>query len=386
MMNAAKITNRERGSERGSVMVEFLVIFPAFLVLCMFVLEVGFMWADRHVTRYAAVEAARVYAAANLPDWQNGTPIHNPCESDAINRRAKQAALRRIAIISPTLAMFITRLGVEAHGLDFSDIASGSIVGAARRIAERWPTAAISTEVNCSFDEAKGAVTVDVRYHRMLQTPFIDRVMFLIYKFTQWNTPNNPIHLQLDQNFYGVEAQYVTPAALVQAKAAMSDAIKTVKKHALPLSEAASMLKDVPGVGHILAKVPSAPVDIFTAVDKAESTVNAQIAAFGGAIQNTLDQQTDLLTTLVGYLPSALYRIPLDVRVTLQRDVFTSKAVDANGLKEPAFVGQLKGSTNMSDQSGSTEEFRAWGHELSNPQKDVNLMQGATPLREEKND
>jgi Flp pilus assembly protein TadG len=49
----------------GQVTVEFIFVFPAFLILCLIVMEIGLIWADKHVLKLAAFEAARAVSRQN---------------------------------------------------------------------------------------------------------------------------------------------------------------------------------------------------------------------------------------------------------------------------------------------------------------------------------
>jgi hypothetical protein len=369
-----------RDAREGTAIVEFLLVFPAFLVLAMFVLESSLMWADRHIERLAAFEAARTLVAANLPEFDGaGLPIRSPCKSPKAMKLARQAALRKIAIISPPLPLFLAKLGTAVNGLDFNlpdDGTNGGSAGNAAnafvRLAKRWPTAVASTDMSCDYDEALGRVTVKLTYYRMLQTPFIDRVIYIVYNLAKHDVPGVG-ELSLGNNFFAITAEGPSIPAVAQMRSALGSSLQTVRSLGLNLNDAANFLRDVPGVDSVFANVTPAPFDI-------NAPLNAAMAAGtqalnGAAIASALDQQSQLLTSLVTMVPEALRRIPIDTQVSLQRDIFTKRAItNATGQppKEPQWNGSIKGVMNLQGP------YRAWGHQLSNGE--VNLNDGATPL------
>lgn len=362
-------------SERGSVIVEFLLVFPAFLVLSMFVLESSLMWSDRHIERLAAFEAARTFVSANLPEYDShGMPIRDPCKAPGAIKRAKQAALRKIAIISPPLPLFLAKLGQTANGLNFGTTDGSNAADAMMRLAKRWPTAVASTDMNCVYDETLSQVHVSLTYHRMLQTPFIDRVIYVVYRLAQSNKAS-PVPLSLDENFFGVTAASESSPAVEKMRTALRDSLSTVKTLGLNLNDAVNFMKDVPGVDHVFSQVTPAPVDITGLLNGAKNQgINALNTA---GLANGVDQQAKMLTGLVAMVPEALRRIPITADVTLQRDVFTKRAVtvdQAHPAKEPQWDGTITGVLKLQG------DYRTWAQHLSTPQPGVKLNDDATPL------
>ncbi len=362
-----------RRADQGSTLVEFLLVFPAFLVLSMFVLETGLMWGDRHIARLAAFEAARVFAAANLPEFQtDGTAATNPCLAKKTISRAQQAALRKIAIVSPPLPLFLAKLGAAAHGLDTGVLPAGSIsVDALRRLALRWPTAVASTTVDCAYDPQAGRVSVNLTYNRMLQTPFVDRVMYLIYQLSKLNR-NGLIEVGLDNNFYGLNANLRAPGAIQELKRNLGAALDTVRQIHMPLAQATNFLKDVPGIGSLFASLPGIPADVTGGFS---GEASGAAAALGGVseVSNTIDQQSELLMSLVALVPEALRTIPIKTSVALQRESLSGNAQDtAEGPKERRWDGLMTGVMRLEG------DYRKWGKQLS--VGGGGLVDGAKPV------
>ncbi len=356
-MQLSPTTNPEK-RERGSVVVEFLFVFPAFLLLSLFTIELSLSWIDRHITRLAAYEAGRVFVAAELPEWDaNGKEYDSPCEAPEVKKRARQAALRKIAIVSPTVPLFLAKLGGIASGLNAGALPSvpqgGGLSGAAlRRILLRWPTAVASTELSCHFEPTSQKLRIKLTYQRMPQTPFVDRVLYLVHRFNKANLLST---VSLDENFNGITATGPAALAAAQAKQALEATLGASHDLGLSVADAGALLKDVPGIAAIFASTTPAPTDLSPALQQAQ-----------GATLLALNNQSGVLSGLANVVPEALRRIPIEVELELQRD----------GMPEPAWVGDILGGVNLS--AGS--KFRTWGKKLSEPQ--ANLRQDSKPLEE----
>lgn len=372
---------RPKKSERGSVIVEFLLVFPAFIVLAMFVLEASLMWSDRHIERLAAFEAARALVAADLPEFKGGTAVDNPCDAPNAMKRARQAALRKIAIISPPLPLFLAKLGNAVPNLDFGFQSTGNNAGDAMlRLAKRWPTAVASTELKCEYDKHLGQVKVDLTYHRMLQTPLIDRVIYTVYRLGQINK-SAPVALSLDENFLSVTAEGDALPTVGKLKTSLKDSFKTVETLKLNTNDAATFMSGVPGISSVFSNLTPAPTEIKKELDQAELKARAagNTALSGLSAGAGVDNQAKLLTALVGLVPEALRRIPMTVSVTLQREVHTNRAITSvpkdQPVHEPTWDGKMKG---VLDMSGGP--FRTWGHEMSEKQGVLDFSDQATAL------
>jgi hypothetical protein len=343
----------------------------------MFVLESSLMWSDRHVQRLAAFEAARVLAAANLPEYDRaGVAFNDPCKAPEALKRAKQAALRKIAIISPPLPLFLAKLGSFASGISLGlpPTDGSNAANAMVRLAKRWPTAVASTDMGCAYDANLGRITVTIKYHRMLQTPFIDRIIFIVYNLAQRNVPG-PAELSLSENFFSLTASTASIPAVDKMRQSLRDSLKTVKALGLSMQDAANFMKDVPGVDSVFATVTQAPVDISSQLAGASSQGMLSLSTSGSA--SVLDQQSQLLTSLVAAVPEALRRIPITTQVSLQREVYSPRAVTTDPnvkVKEAPWDGSIRAVMNLQG------EFRQWGHALSTEQS--NLNDGITRLED----
>src|SRR5690606_10882054 len=195
-------------SKHGSVIVEFLFVFPCFLVLSLFTLEIGFMWADKHITRLAAFEAARSLASAPLPELTANGPETDPCKAPEAMAKARQAALRKMAIITPSVFYMNAQLGnFRIGGLDAFQQALSPLPSAAKRMLARWPTAAAFTKLLCVYDSSTEIVPTAITYYRAPQTPVAGRVMWVAHILAKASEADSPLNLQLKHDFFGIEGR-----------------------------------------------------------------------------------------------------------------------------------------------------------------------------------
>lgn len=352
-----------RNRERGSVLVEFIFVFPMFLILCLFVIEVSLMWADQHVARLAAFEAARVLAGADLPYYESsGARIDSPCKSAPAMKAANQAAMRRMAIVTPPYKSYLAKMQTGILPQLVTNAPSlptlpGS-AGALSRLVERWPTAVIGTKVECSYDETIGIVRVDLTYDRIPQTPIVDRVMWMLYRLSKLNSTSATF--DLDPMFLMVETSLQTPGAVTTAKTQIASALDTIRKLDMPVDQAADFLGDVPGAGHVFGALPTLDESIDT-------FLGANVRDAVSEVQRLVAAQSRILTAVHLAVPEAFRTIPIHTTVELARDFHNEGAylgTNAQGkpaLKDPEWSGTVPGSMNYQGP------YRDWGHTLTRP-------------------
>jgi hypothetical protein len=126
----------------------------------------------------------------------------------------------------------------------------------------------------------------------------------------------------------------------------------------MPLDQAAGYLSGVPGIDALVAAIPGPALDLQTPLDATRLATSAGLATTSGP-RATASQQAALLTALVASVPSALWRIPIDIDVSLQRQAFSVHADGGVALREPRWLGHMWGVLNL---EGS---LREWGQSLS---------------------
>lgn len=293
-------------SESGSVITEFIIVFPTFLIICLFVIEIGLMWGDRHVIRLAAFEAARVMASGDLPEFdEKGVRYDDPCVAPKIAKQARAAAVRKIAAIAMPMHLFVAKVGRkvgagdrrmnsgELSVSDWSDEASSShrSSGPAARFLSRWPVAALSTRIECNFDSKLRVITVDLEFARVIQTPIVDRIMYYLYALNWLNSKVKKfgVTYDLDDHFMGISTE-----------------------------------------------------------------------VFGSSRGQNMVARTAILEKILAEMPTAAWRIPMRVQVALPRDYVSEDAVfDGTKITYPRWEGMMVGAMKLEG------DYRTWAKELS---------------------
>lgn len=357
-------THLQRRQERqsGSVIVEFILVFPAFLILCLFTIEVSLMWADKHIMRLAAFEAARVLVSADLPYYEaDGTRQDDPCKASGVMQPAYQAAIRRMAIITTPLQIYIAKMksgvleGLVGQTPSLPKLGAGP---ALLRLIERWPTAVIQTKLDCTFDSNTGLVRVELRYDRIPATPIIDRVMWMLSKLQEQSS--SAFEFDLDPLFFTVDGRYRTHGSVAAAKKAIADSLATIKDLGLAPEQASDFLAGVPGAAHIFANIPSMPVGISSFIEPLGSAADARIQAI-------VTTYSRILTAVYLAVPDAMRTVPIRTNVELARTFYRDgSSVNGSGVvEEPAWPGNVHGAMEFSG------DYRNWGKELSTSSQDL---------------
>jgi len=344
-------------SRQGSVMVEFLVVFPLFLLLAMFTIEISLSWVDRHIMKLAAYEAARIYIAAPETDWTDGTPQTDPCLFESTAAKAKQAALRKMAIITPPISYFGRRLTNNSN-LNFGGSIPGidQLPSALVRVLTRWPTAAISTSVDCTYNANTKTVSVKITYARAPQTPFVGPVIWAAYILAKVNPVNgNPI-ATLNNVFREVSA-IDTQSALEPLRLQVAAALDTAENIGMNINQTANILNSIPGIEAIFGTIPQVPTEIISQTQGTMESISNQIKATVGA-------ESEVLTALVFGTPEALRRIPMSVTVDVST-IFSDRAElvenqdGSKKIREPRWEGRIKGIILLKD------DYRTWAQHMS---------------------
>jgi hypothetical protein len=347
---------RVRRAEHGSVIVEFVLVFPAFLILCLFTLEVSLMWADKHVMRLAAFEAARVVSAADLPYHEDdGTVVTDPCQASGIMRSAYQAAVRRMAIVTTPFSIYVAKLKTGVLKGVLGGVPSlPSVPGntALARLVERWPTAVALTRVHCAYDDHTGLVSMDIVYHRIPATPIVDRVMWMLHQLSSQR--GRIVDFDLDPLFFTVDGRLRTPNAVAEAKREIVAALGKLKDVGAGPEQGADFLAGVPGASHVFQSLPVMPDAVGVFAAGVAGVTEARIQSFVTAYAR-------LLTGVYLAVPDALRTVPLRTSVVMARRFVTDGSTVAAGgeIQEPAWNGTVHGAMQFSGQ------HRAWGGALS---------------------
>jgi len=179
--------------DSGVVIVEFLYTLPLFLFVSIMAIEFNFMWADKHILQLASFEASRSLVQSDPEFDHEGNFISSPCERPEALKSARSTAISRIAIIAPPIEMELLQIEAFApqlirdtlvkpvrHTLASLRSAVASISAGAARLASRWPTALLATELNCEFDPGKELVTVEVIYNRRPKVPMVGQLVDIL--------------------------------------------------------------------------------------------------------------------------------------------------------------------------------------------------------------
>lgn len=346
---------RTPSHQRGSVIVEFILVFPAFLVLCLFAIEVSLMWADKHVMRLATYEAARVLASADLPYYEeDGTRRDDPCEASGVRKSAYHAAVRRMAIVTTPFQIYVAKLksgvlsGLTGVIPNLPEIPKGQ---ALLRLVERWPTAVASTHLDCTYDPGTGLVSVELRYDRLPQTPIVDRIMWMLSRLQEQRS--GAVDFDLDPLFFTVDGKFRSAGAIAEARQLIGKSLKSINDLGLRDEQAADFLAGVPGAAHVFASLPTMPEGLDDFLEPLTTDASAKI-------QSIVTVYSRLLTAVYLAVPDAFRTIPVRTNVRLARNFYRDGArVGGQGIGEPGWDGTVRGGMQFSG------DHRKWGQELS---------------------
>ena len=224
--------------KRGVAVTEFVIVFPTFLIFSMFVIEISLMWADRHVLRLAAFEAARALVIeAHMTDSSSSVcwPENPQNQADQqLKERlvsvAKTAAVNKVAIIAPTITYFagqIPGLGQGAATLDSAlsagQSSTGRYLAAFKRFVLAWPMAWAMTTPKCT--ESNGIVTINLEYQRAPRTPYVGSLLWAIRATSKINgTTQGVIDVNINElDYYGLRTDLNVAQAAAQIQSARDE-------------------------------------------------------------------------------------------------------------------------------------------------------------------
>ena len=212
-MRPISIYEKKESKQRGAVAVEFLLVMPTFIFLCMLILELSLSLVDRHFMKLAAFEAARSYLTE---------PVENPCadgltdiekeKASKIRTRAKRAAVLKMAAVSPSIISFLAGFGIDAKSAELGDFTTsgGPFTKAIAHLMVRIPTAWALTHVKCSYSSVDDSVTVDLTYLRAPEMPFVKHALWAVWVINEMNNAltegglSELMRFDLGQHYFGV--------------------------------------------------------------------------------------------------------------------------------------------------------------------------------------
>ncbi len=309
-------------SQSGAGVVEFLITFPMFLILCLFLVELTFICIDRHVIKLASFEAARALSLGAKSD-QN----YNPCDDRARLKKAKNTAYKRIAAIAPTVDLILAKSGMPVPADTTEESKKVAQTDVLKYFLRRWPSAVVLTEFQCSFDATYKLVTMKIDYNRILATPVINRIVFYIRQAQiMTEKSNGKNNYDLDDNFMHLTGSFQNP--LKQKN----------------IQNIVPFLKDLPGMS------------VFSFTDKIEETVNSLVTS-----------ETNLVNEVLEHIPEVLWQLPLSATSTVAVGVKPQGSkVEDRKLITPHWSGLLPGAISL------TGDHRKWAKALSAPSNYLN--------------
>jgi hypothetical protein len=335
----------EKNREQGSVVTEFLLTFPAFLVLCMFTLEASSMWMDRHIVRLASFEAARVMVAA---DKKIGG---NPCEVQENRDEARSVAVRRIAAISPSVTYLLKALELNiGFNLSFPSVGNNKFLRSVKRLLLQLPSAAALTKLNCSY--ADDTVTVKIVYERMPKMPIIDKVMYAAYKLSLLaSSQSEPVYF--DGTFRDIAAGkpgYDSSSL----KTKIIDSLGVAQTTGLGGNETAKLLSGINGFS------------MSTATSATRLGDSALTQAFAELPNKVEESAKTNLVSQEAILSAALYAIglrliPMTVSTTLQMSTVGPRISNPDAPREEPWQGTIRGVAKLFKGS-----WLQWAQQMSN--------------------
>ncbi|MCO4792378.1 MAG: pilus assembly protein [Bacteriovoracaceae bacterium] len=331
-------TNNGDNNEKGSTIVEFLFMFPIFILVCLFVLETSFSWSDKHVATLAAYEAARSLSLENLDS--------DPCDGDQL-QQARYTAIKRLASVAPTTGLVSTMLGKGSITDSFTEALGTSTLSAPlKRLLQGFGTAALSTDVTCVFDTNTNQINLTLTYYRIPKLPLVGKAMFQAYALAEMfkSTPQTP---------------ETTDDEKVDA---MKSVITQINEKMLTLdmdpSQVLNVLSQVNGMSEMV-NIKSLISDNVSTLQSDQVDILNNALASMDLSQELLNQEL-LLKTFVNGLPDALTRIPMTVEISFLRKRFDNNAsVDGDALVSTRWNGDIKGLIKIDG------DFRSWGNEMS---------------------
>jgi len=321
--------------KRGVAVTEFLIVFPTFLIFSLFVIEVSLMWADRHVLRLAAFEAARALTVeAHISQSTSSMcwPEHPQHQADRDLKKkilavAKTAAVNKVAIIAPTFTYFagqIPGLGQGANALDAAlsanQSASGRYLSGFKRFVLAWPMAWAMTSPKCS--ETDGIVTINLEYQRAPRMPYVGGLLWAIRATSKINqVTDDVVTFEIDErNYYGVRSDLNAGQAESKIEAARNE-----------LKDSVAIMKHMDWerlTGNDNPLVGLVSVDDLDPIFAADGIIDSYANTALNLVQEArsiVQKASPIVTAMIYAVPENLRLIPMNVEVSL------SKGLPGNG-------------------------------------------------------
>jgi hypothetical protein len=315
--------------KRGVAVTEFVIVFPTFLIFSMFVIEISLMWADRHVLRLAAFEAARALVIeAHVTDssssvcWPENPQNQTDQQlKDRLVSVAKTAAVNKVAVIAPTITYFAGQVPGLSQGAAVLDSAlsvgqgsTGRYLAAFKRFVLAWPMAWAMTTPKCT--ESNGIVTINLEYQRAPRMPYVGSLLWAIRATSKINdTTQSAINVNISElDYYGLRTDLNVAQATAQIQSArneLKDSINIMKNMDWDhLSGSASPLN-----GLISANVLD---PIFTANGVVDTYADTALNLVQQA-RSVVQKASPIVTAIVYAVPENLRLVPMNVEVKMSK-------------------------------------------------------------------
>lgn len=331
-------------SKRGVAVTEFVIVFPTFLIFSMFVIEISLMWADRHVLRLAAFEAARALVIeAHVTDssssvcWpENPRNQSEKLLKDRLISVAKTAAVNKVAVIAPTITYFAgqipgLRQGAAAldSALNVGQSSTGRYLAAFKRFVLAWPMAWAMTTPKCS--ESNGIVTINLEYQRAPRMPYVGSLLWAIRATSKINdTTQGVIDVNINElDYYGLRTDLNVAQATAQIESArheLKDSISIMKN----MDWDRLTGSDSPLNGLVSAHVLD---PMFAANGIIDTYANTALGLVQQA-RSIVQKASPIVTAIVYAVPENLRLVPMNVEVKM------SKGLPGNGTPNRGWQGR----------------------------------------------
>lgn len=382
-------------AKRGSVVVEWVIVFPTFLFLCLLVIEMSMMWTDRHIVNLAAYEAARTLAIQDVAG--------KSCDDARAMKSAERAAVFKVAMIAPSPAYFL-------RGLLEPNQFTSEVSAAERQIDEKFgktrlgtalkrqvlgiPSAYALTSLTC-YEDADGYINVDVRYLRAPKMPFVGGALWAtsvfqsIQKFNIGETSSVGDFLQFELDEYYFGAKVRSPAIekfrnkYQTVKSGIKDSVDGAAGLGVKLTDLASLVRSLPGgseIGNIFARAGTAATDASRTASDKLNAVSTPIDNTLKSIEKSLNDHSSVLTAMIYQVPASLRLIPMHATVRLKKD-FADRRDDEDWTDGKAFLVAPFAVTDEAKSNSPSEDtldlWTTWAKGLSSSSIDIGSKRGA---------
>lgn len=370
MVGAHSLRKSARSSQRGSMTVEFLLIFPAFLILCLFTLELGFWYVDRHLLKLATFEASRSMLSYQ---YRPGMTQVTSCEDAMIfpvstveeltekKENAMTSAHRELAIkmayTAPPVTSFLSVVGLNVdtnailgETFNATDIASSPIVKSMAQLLLRFPSAYALTQIeSCEYNPLHGTISVKSRYLRRAKLPLVDRMIWLVFVISKMNDYlvshgiGDLLRVDLDDFYLG--SSLSSPALtqlyneVIAFRTQLRDTVATLGKVPLRLEDAAVALGNFP----FLRKLADQTTQYSGQWQQKASVLDTKLTAVAqqiNAANQAINDQSSVVNAVIFAMPSELRLVPMydTVTLSLAQDVNDKKVWDGSAFLVAPFI------------------------------------------------